>query len=251
MIESTMFRRSCYLLALILGALLASSACGDGTSTVDSITIVPPPGDANQVGIVVGDQVLNGWLYGSENDTLVILSHMRPNDQTAWEPFAIELAENGYAALTFDFRGYGISPGPQDFDKLDEDLATVISNVQAVLGRADSQIFLIGASMGGTTAIVVAADAAVAGVVAISAPAEFQGQNAVDAIAKISAPVYLIAAEDDTAAMVSLDELLEASGQTAESETFAGDEHGTALLEGPQAASVRATIFEFLDKNAD
>lgn len=249
-----MFRTFLYRSALVLGALLlaaVSSACGDGTTTPSTITIVPPADDVVSVGIVVGDQVLNGWLYGDQNDVLVILSHMRPNDQMAWESFAMELAENGYAALTFDFRGYGISPGSQDFAKLDEDLATVISYMRAVPEGAGRRIFLVGASMGGTTSLVVAAGENVAGVVAISSPAEFQGQNAVEAIAKISAPVFLISAEEDTAAMVSLDELLESAGRPVVSETFTGDEHGTALFEGTQAAEVAATIIQFLDENAD
>ena len=250
MIESAMLRNSRYLPALVLGALLVATACSDGTSTPSTITIVPPAGDVLSVGIVVPgeSQVLNGFLYGDEHADIVILSHMKPNDQSAWFSFAGELANHGYAALTFDFRGYGISPGNQDFDKLDEDLAAVVSFMRL---RGKERVFLVGASMGGTTSLVVAAGEDVAGVVAISAPAEFQGQNAAEAIGKVTAPVYLISAEEDTAAMVSLEELLESAGQTAASETFAGGEHGTALLEGTQAADVGAKIIQFLDEHTD
>lgn len=243
-----MFRKSYYLPALVLGALLlaaASGACGDGTSTPNTITIVPPSGDVLTVGIVVDEIFLNGFIYGDEHADIVILSHMRPNDQSAWFSFAEELADHGYAVLTFDFRGYGISPGNQSFDKLDEDLAAAVSFMRL---RGKERIFLVGASMGGTTSLVVAADENIAGVVTISAPAEFQGQNAVEAIAKVSAPMYLISAEEDTAAMVSLEELLESAGPTAVSETFAGGEHGTGLLEGTQAADVGAKIIRFLDE---
>ena len=252
-----MSRNSYYLPTLVLSALLlavASIACGDGTSTPNTITIVPPADDVLTVGIVVDEtQVLNGFLYGDEHADIVILSHMQPNDQSAWFSFAEELADHGYAALTFDFRGYGISPGDKDFGKLDEDLAAVVSFMRL---RGKERIFLIGASMGGTTSLVVASDigvpgdANIAGVVSISSPAEFQGQNAVEAIAKVSAPLYLIAAEEDTAAMVSMDELLENAGRTVASETFTGGEHGTALLEGTQAADVGAKIIRFLDENA-
>ena len=251
MIELVMSRNSYYLPTLVLSALLlavASIACGDGTSTPNTITIVPPADDVLTVGIVVDEtQVLNGFLYGDEHADIVILSHMQPNDQSAWFSFAEELADHGYAALTFDFRGYGISPGDKDFGKLDEDLAAVVSFMRL---RGKERIFLIGASMGGTTSLVVAGNEDVAGVVSISSPAEFQGQNAVEAIAKVSAPLYLIAAEEDTAAMVSMDELLENAGRTVASETFTGGEHGTALLEGTQAADVGAKIIRFLDENA-
>ena len=119
MIESSRFRKSYYLPALVLGALLlaaASGACGDGTSTPNTITIVPPADDVLTVGIVVDEmQVLNGFIYGDEHADIVILSHMRPNDQSAWFSFAETVADHGYAVLTFDFRGYGISPGDKDF----------------------------------------------------------------------------------------------------------------------------------------
>ena len=244
-----MFRISSPLSALVLGALLlavTSGGCGDGTSTPDSITIVPPAGDVLTVGIVVDEtQVLNGFLYGDEHADIVILSHMRQNDQSAWVSFARELADHGYAALTFDFRGYGISPGSQDFGKLDDDLAAAVAFMRL---RGKERIFLVGVSMGGTTSLVVAAQEDVAGVVSISSPAEFQGQNAVEAIAKISAPIYLISAEEDTAAMVSLEELRARAEQAVVSETFTGDAHGTALLEDPQAADVGAKIIRFLDE---
>ncbi len=235
---------------LVFAALaVLAAACSDGTSTPQNLTVIPPSGDVLSVGIVVPDQqVLNGWLYGDENEVLVILSHMRGNDQTAWEPFARELAENGYAALTFDFRGYGISPGNKAFDKLDDDSAAVISFMRAT---ERSQLFLVGASMGGTTSVVVGAQESVTGLVSISSPSEFQGHNAREAIERISAPVLLIAAEDDAAAMVSLDELVEAAAQPPQVLTYPGGEHGTALFEGEHAADLQEQILQFLAEHAN
>ena len=238
----------------VLVVVIACSCGGSSDTPANSPTVIPPGADVLSVGIVVQgeSQVLKGWLYGDENDVLVILSHMRPNDQTAWEPFAKTLAENGYAALTFDFRGYGISPGDKDFDKLDEDLAAAISYMLArdVGQGASRPVFLVGASMGGTTSLVVAAESDVAGVVSVSAPSEFQGQNAVDAISRIVAPTILIAAEEDTAAMVSLEELETAAG-SATSITYTGGEHGTALFEGEHAATLQNEILRFLDEHAN
>ncbi|MCH8161111.1 MAG: hypothetical protein IIB88_04370, partial [Chloroflexi bacterium] len=71
MIELVMSRNSYYLPTLVLSALLlavASIACGDGTSTPNTITIVPPADDVLTVGIVVDEmQVLNGFIYGDEH----------------------------------------------------------------------------------------------------------------------------------------------------------------------------------------
>ena len=64
---------------------------------------------------------LSGRLFG-EGDVAVILAHMFPADQGSWQNFARELAEEGYMALTFDFRGYGSSQGPREIDQIDKDV---------------------------------------------------------------------------------------------------------------------------------
>jgi alpha-beta hydrolase superfamily lysophospholipase len=228
---------------LICVAILA--ACANKAVAPIDEQATPPEG-ALSVGIVVPDgTVLSGRLFGDGNDALVILAHMRPNDQTAWFPFAEELARNGYTALTFDFRGYGISEGDQDFDMLDDDLAAAVDYMEA---RGNETIFLVGASMGGTTSLIVAAEREVAGVVSISAPSEFQGHDARDAILRITAPKLLLASEDDTAARVSLEELVEADGEPIDSEMYTGRAHGTELLDGEHANEVRQRIFDFLDE---
>jgi len=234
---------------VIVAATACSNGDGDGSPTETQGTIVPPAEDVSSVGIVVPEDeiVLNGWLYGSENDPIVVLSHMRPNDQTAWTPFAEELAENGYAALTFDFRGYGISAGDQDFEKLDDDLSAAINYLRAT-GR--DEIFLVGASMGGTTSLVVAAQEDVAGVVSVSAPSEFEDQSANEAMVDVAEPALLLAAEEDTAAMVSLDELLENASGIPESNTYPGDEHGTDLVLGIYASDVQGDILQFLEEHS-
>jgi pimeloyl-ACP methyl ester carboxylesterase len=238
-----------FFLACVLFLALLIAGCA-GKAVAPGETLTTPPADTQNVYIVVREDgiTLNGRLFGAQNEVLVILSHMRPNDQTAWFDFAQELADKRYAALTFNFRGYGDSEGDQDFDKLDEDLSTVVRYMRDDLGR--HQTFLVGASMGGTASLVVAAQQDVAGVVAVSAPAQFEEQDALSAVPSVTAPKLLIASEDDTAAMVSLDELLEASGDPTESETYTGNAHGTDLLQSEHAAAVRARILQFLGEHA-
>lgn len=242
------------VLLFVAGAttlLFAASACSSGSDTPNSrdFTAVPPSSEAVSVGIVsTGEQVLNGWLFGGDNEPVVILSHMKPSDQTAWAPFAELLAENGYAALTYDFRGYGISPGNQDSDLLDEDLTAVVEYMKA---RGRQQIFLVGASMGGTASIVVAAQEDVKAAVAISAPSEFEGLRAADAIEGVSEPLLLLVAADDTAAVVSRDELLERAPASTPSETYPDGEHGTDLVNGLHSEDVQADILAFLEEHTN
>lgn len=237
------------LLAALVVACSGSSTSEQPPRATGVLPGTPGPAETLSVGFVVQgeDTVLNGRLFGDEHPVLVILSHMRPSDQTAWFPFAQELADAGFAALTFDFRGYGDSQESKDDGKLDDDLSAALRYMRE---RGKEQIFLIGASMGGTVSLIVAESESIDGVISISAPSEFQGHDARNAVAGIDAPLLLIASEDDTAARISLVELEDAAGGGADSETYAGDEHGTDIFTGPNAAAVRSRIFQFLEEHS-
>jgi pimeloyl-ACP methyl ester carboxylesterase len=239
------YRRLCLVCALLIAAV--ATACA-GTAVAPEHPTSTAPADTENVGIVVSEDeiVLSGHMFGAQNDVLVILSHMVRSDQTAWFDTARKLAANGYAAFTYDFRGYGDSEGGQDYDKLDDDLSAVVRYMEA---RGKHKIFLVGASMGGTASLVVAAQQDVAGVVTISAPSEFAEQDALAAVPRITAPKLFIASEDDTAVMISMQELLEASGAPKESQTYSGDAHGTDLLQPDKSehvAAVQERILQFL-----
>jgi dienelactone hydrolase len=103
--------------------------------------------------------------------------------------------------------------------------------------------------MGGTAALVVGArDGNVEAVVAISAPERFEEQDALAAVAASDVPVLLLASEEDTAAILSLDELLAAARGPVESAVYAGNAHGTDLFEGEHAVPARERIFLFLEE---
>ncbi len=235
--------------ALLVAAGLIAGAC-DGDGVAPQPSVLTPSGDAQNVGIVIVEEeiTLRAHLFGPLNDTAVILSHMRPNDQSAWYGFAEELAGEGFAVLTFDFRGYGETGGETDFDKLDDDLAAAVRFVRNERGK--ERVFLVGASMGGTTSLVLAARESVDGVVAISAPAEFEGQDALGAAPNVSEPKLFIASEEDTVA-IGFQELLDAAGAPKESELYPGNAHGTALLDPPNGAAFRQRILQFLRDNSE
>jgi pimeloyl-ACP methyl ester carboxylesterase len=246
-------RRSHLFLSIFAIALAVAASGCSGKAIAPRATAVPPSNESLRVGIVVVEDeiVLSGRLFGPENEPLVILTHMRPNDQRAWFSFAEELAKEGYAALTFDFRGFGESGGSQDYSKLDDDLRAVVS-YERDQGR--EQIFLIGASMGGTAALAVAADEDVDGVVAISPPSEFEGQDALAGIPNIRAPKLIIASAEDTAAKLSLDELVQAAMPPVDSETYSGNAHGTDLfdpLRSTHSAEAKERVTAFLNAHSD
>lgn len=232
--------------AIILIALLAV-ACSD-PGVAPNTNNVTPPNDTENIGVPFADgEQLNGHLFGGANDTLVILTHMRRGDQSAWFEFAEELAANGFAALTFDFRGYGESDGKQDFAMLDDDLRAVLRYMRA---RGKESIFLVGASMGGTAALVVAAEEPVDGVVSVSSPDNFEGQDALAAVSAINAPKLFLASTDDAAAVLSLEALRGAAGEPKAWHVFDGNDHGTDLLAGDNAAEFKELVITFLREQA-
>ncbi|MFN3217584.1 MAG: alpha/beta hydrolase [Acidimicrobiales bacterium] len=137
-------------------------------------------------------QELAGTMYG-DGPTGVVLAHMRGRDQGTWSDFAADAAAAGHRVLTFDFRGYGQSTGARDTE-LTTDLRAAIA---LMAGEDINRIVVIGASMGGTAAVNVAADAELAGVVTLSAPANFMGLEAAGVAVDVGEPLLAIAAEDD------------------------------------------------------
>ncbi len=237
------------LSAAILCTLALAAACSTTAQAPEAEQpeeLLGPQTENVGIVIIEDETVLRGHLFGPQNQPGVILSHMRPNDQRAWFGFAQDLADQGYAALTYDFRGYGETGGDKDFGKLDDDLAAA---VRFMRDRGKQPLFLIGASMGGTASLVVAAEQGVEGIIAISAPAKFEDQDAREAVTVILQPKLFIASEDDTAAIVSLDELLEAAADPKEVQTYGGSAHGTDLLQGESAAALRERVLRFLNEH--
>jgi pimeloyl-ACP methyl ester carboxylesterase len=183
---------------------------------------------------------LDGRVFG-DGENGVVLAHMRPASMGSWFPFAETLASAGYTALAFDFRGYGASGGSGFAVDVD-----VRAAIDALVERGARRVFVVGASMGGTGAIVAAlGEDRVAAVVTLSAPATFEGVDALAAIGKLDRPVMLMVAEGDEPYASDARRLREASGFEAELIVLSGSRHGTDLfLDHPVAT--RDAILGFL-----
>lgn len=110
-------------------------------------------------------QRIYGMAYvpeGVSQAPLVILSHGLGTTHTMMIPYAQDLAENGYAAYVFDFRG-GASDSQSDGDTTGMSVMTEASDLEAVIAAAQgwdfvdtSRIVLAGGSQGGMVSAVVA-----------------------------------------------------------------------------------------------
>jgi pimeloyl-ACP methyl ester carboxylesterase len=189
---------------------------------------------------------LNGNIFGA-GEKWAVLSHMYPTDQQSWFDFAKYLKQNGFGALTFDFRGYGKSEGEKDISKINIDLEAAVNFLKK---NGIERIYLIGASMGGTACLVVAADEEVNGVIAISAPMEFKGLDAKDILDSITCPKLFIATEGDGDADEVAQEFYNKTAEPKAIEILGGNSHGTFIFEEDPANAelLKKLIIEFLQK---
>ena len=189
---------------------------------------------------------LEGRLFG-HGAKAVILAHMFESDQSSWSGFASDLSDDGYAVLTFNFRGYGKSQGSKDIASMHRDVSGAIKFMSET--HDADRIVLIGASMGGTASLI-AADNAELSVATLSAPVSFKGLDAGDHLAGIGGPKLFIAADGDSDASKSARELFRRAGDPqAGLELLIGDAHGTALLDSDQSDKVVQLLKSFIAKN--
>lgn len=210
------------LAALVLGASCSQGADGESFRTQDGF-------------------LLEGRAFG-EGEVGVVLSHMFPADQGSWRGFAQELADQGYLALTYNFRGYGDSEGEKRISMIARDVAAAVKHIREL--GAD-QVVLIGASMGGSASLIAAGELEVDGVATLSAPAEFRGLDAMGAVRSVAEPMLFIAALSDEEAARSARGFLKAA-PASDLELLGGDAHGTDLLEGSRGEKVRDMLKSFV-----
>lgn len=181
--------------------------------------------------------------------TAVVLAHQSNGNLCEWAPYARRLAARGFFAFPFDLRGHGESRGRQTYGRLGLD---VVAAVRAVRSLGARRVVVVGASLGGIAGVVGAASARppVAGLVAVSAPAEIPGRlNGVPAAGRLRVPtLYFAAAEDQNAPYdfaADAQRLFEATGTTEKRvEVVPGSLHGVALVAG--SARVRTLLESFL-----
>ena len=201
--------------------------------------------EVREISFLTEDNIkIAGRIFG-KSETAVILSHMYPTDQSSWDNFADRLMQNGYEVITFDFRGYGKSEGEKEIDKIHKDLLAALKFVRE---DGAKNIVLIGASMGGTASLFVGSQNIVNGVIAISAPDEFQGLTVGD-LKNIACAKLFIAGEKDGSAVQSAKYFYENSIDPREIVIYPTDEHGTYIFDGPYGEDLSNKILEFIISN--
>jgi pimeloyl-ACP methyl ester carboxylesterase len=228
--------------ALVLGLLVALLGCGGGdteearapTSTPAATTTAAPPcgeEDAEAVTLTTPDGAeLDAALLG-EGEVGVVLGHQFRSDMCSWLPFAEQLAERDLRALAINFVS----------TSLDDDM---VAGARELQRRGAERVMLVGASMGGTAALVAAGEIDVAGVAALSAPQEFSGLDALPSVSRLEIPALFIVGREDTSFARDARRLYRTTGSPDKDLVVtSGAEHGTDLLQDPQA---ERALLEFL-----
>jgi pimeloyl-ACP methyl ester carboxylesterase len=198
---------------------------------------------------------LSGRLFGpDEGSAGVVLAHMFPSDQGAWYFFANRLGQRGYRVLTFNFRGYcpggdaGCSEGEKNVPAIWQDLEGA---VEALRSEGVTRFGLVGASMGGTASLIVAAKEGddVDALITLSAPTAFEGLDAsADVLAQVSAAKLFIAGHEDADAAQSVDALYGESLQPKRPVILTTGDHGTDILTGNQAGIASTEMINWLER---
>lgn len=216
----------------------------------------PPPGSSAVSFPSTDGIMLEGRVVG-EGPVAVVLSHMRPADQTSWWDFARDLADEGYRVLTYDFRGYcpggvaGCSEGDVDIEAIWRDVVGAIAFVRSEGAR---QVMLIGASMGGTASLLAAAQDGtdVDAVVTLSAPVSYEGLVvSSDVLTRVSGAKLFIAGVGDGSAAEAAEELYDLSPPPKRVEILTTDDHGTDILDGNLSGRARTLILDYLAQYAE
>ena len=228
-----------------------------GCNSQPSSPATPHHVSVEQVSLTTADNVkLAGALYVSDQSAIaVVLAHQRIGaaNQTTWQPFAQSIAEQGYSALTFDFRGFGQSSGSV---KTASDLVTDMETALSFLhDRGYQRVVCVGASQGGTTCLQVAAEGMVVGVATISSPMSMDSTLTIhpDQFAKLSVPKLYLCADADTVKgrrtglEKSTRSMYDMSPEPKTMRLLPGTAHGTDLFDTPAGAELHHQLVKFLE----
>jgi pimeloyl-ACP methyl ester carboxylesterase len=224
-----------------------------GISTITAFPSTTPDVRVELVKFTTQDNIeLAGTLFG-EGELVVILAHMGMpgTDQRSWQPFARLLAERGYTALTFDFRGRGESAGKLEQSLLPYDMQAAI---QLLTDRGYQRIVCIGASMGGTTCMRAALEHDLAGLGVIAGVLDLGKPNqiSISEIQDLKLPKLLVyGAYEMPMVMKDMESLIELAPEPRLVQVYPTPEHGTALFDTQYGGQLTELLIRFLQAVRD
>jgi predicted alpha/beta-hydrolase family hydrolase len=254
----------------LAASLMLTTACGSGREAPSNGTRPSPtttPASTSRFPDIVESEALamsepvrfpaadgvplEGRIFGS-GEVGVVLSHMRPGDQSQWLPFAALLATEGYRVLTYNRRGncpggeLGCSGGTETGDDW-KDLKPAVDLVR----RAGSRRVVVGgASLGAMESLFALSRGLEAdGLIWVSGY-DFYGLVPVQRqVRGVRVPKLFVAGESDRGAATLLSVFDRVAPSPKEIVVLPTGEHGTEILayaDPSVADELRQTVLDFL-----
>ncbi|SMC19170.1 Alpha/beta hydrolase family protein [Andreprevotia lacus DSM 23236] len=191
--------------------------------------------------------LLSGVWYGPEHaDRVVLLSHQYNRTQDDWAPLLPGLLAQGYAVLTYNFRGYPPSAGKIDLSHIADDLRAASTFARS---RGAGHLALVSASMGGIVTVPAALDIQPDLYVLLSSPGAYGSIAAPDEALKASTAAKLFINSKYDSYLADTTHMHEVAGGTKALQVFPGGAHGADLLSGDGAPVVIRAISDFIAAN--
>lgn len=168
----------------------------------------------------------------------VVLSHQAGSDRSEWDSMAKTLAQNGFAALTYDIRGHGQSQKVDNMRGLFGDPNRAPKDLQAALAYLakhkrviSDRLAVVGSSIGGNLALAASSREDVRTVVALSAKTSAVKALSGDKSLELGSAFVIASAEDQGGKRAQwAKELYKLSRNPNRLKIAEGGEHGVSLF---------------------
>ncbi|MFJ5986025.1 alpha/beta hydrolase [Lentzea sp. NPDC092896] len=211
-------------------------------------TCVPEALDKNVFTLTTSDGVRLSAMELGSGDRGVLLSHEQGYYMCSWLALGEELAAAGYHVVLFEYRNHGASETSEDNDHIDRDTRAALA---ALHSFGAERVLLGGASCGGTSSAVTAADEPkLTGLLILSSPAKCAGQDGEAAARRITAPSFFaVSPEDYSGNMIKETRRLYEASAAADKhlEIVPGGRHGTDMLRHDDPEKLHQLVRDFID----
>jgi alpha-beta hydrolase superfamily lysophospholipase len=180
----------------------------------------------------------------------VVLAHQYRGDLCNWASFGEGLARRGYHVIVFDFRNNGLS-GTAEYPKSTHLSTDVVGAAQLLRRHGAKHVVTVGASMGGTLALVGAAElypGLVTGAISLGAVGSWVQDDAVAALGASQLPVLLTVAAHDALDLAPVARQLYKASKSRDKRLLVipGRAHGIETL---TSVKLRNAMYAFLQRH--
>ncbi|HEX8230334.1 MAG TPA: alpha/beta hydrolase [Chloroflexia bacterium] len=206
----------------------------------------------NLVSVPTGDgATLSASVYGSGKTAVILSPQCDQAGRYGWTDFALSLAESGYMAIAYDYRGVNLS---KMLSGARPDVGLGPVDLHAIAGLAKAQgatnLVLAGASCGGTYSVASVATEKPLALIVLASPASFTGfEIPASQLSTVALPKLFISTEDDRLTP-DMTEMYDAMPDPKEKHIYPGSAHGTDIFLTEHADDLAQRLLAFIERHA-